>query len=70
MAKQLTLLSTSSILVRAEYAGHAIQFLAPDLTAEAFRLVVAAVRNRAPLPSCSATRLPALDGTCVDPKAP
>ena len=65
--KQVALLSTSSILVRAENAGHGIQLDAPDLTAAAFRLVVAAVRNGAPLPSCSATRLPALHGTCLDP---
>jgi pimeloyl-ACP methyl ester carboxylesterase len=68
--KQVALLSSSSMLVRADTAGHAIQFDAPDLTAEAFRLVIAAVRNRAPLPSCSATRLPALNGTCLDPTRP
>jgi pimeloyl-ACP methyl ester carboxylesterase len=67
--KQLARLSTSSILVRADTAGHAIQIDAPDLTAAAFRLVVAAVRNRAPLPPCSATRLPALDATCLDPSS-
>ena len=65
--KQVALLSTSSILVRAENAGHGIQLDAPDLTAAAFRLVVAAVREKAPLPTCSATRLPALYGTCLDP---
>jgi hypothetical protein len=48
--KQVALLSSSSMLVRADTAGHAIQSDAPDLTAEAFRLVIAAVRNRAPLP--------------------
>jgi hypothetical protein len=65
--KQIALLSSSSILVRADFSGHAIQIQRPDLTEEAFRLVVAAVRKRAPLPSCSATRLPTLIGTCLDP---
>jgi pimeloyl-ACP methyl ester carboxylesterase len=65
--KQVAVLSSSSMLVRAEYAGHAIQSQAADLTAEAFRLVVAAVRAKRPLAACSATRLPLLFGTCLDP---
>lgn len=68
--KRLTLLSTSSILVRADGAGHPIQAERPDLTAEAFRLVIAAVRAQASLPACGATRLPDLGGTCLDPSSP
>jgi pimeloyl-ACP methyl ester carboxylesterase len=65
--KQVARFSTSSILVRADRAGHAIQFEVAELTAEAFRLVIQAVRRSAPLPVCAATRLPALDCTCLDP---
>jgi hypothetical protein len=68
--KQVARLSTSSILVRADNAGHAIQLDAPDLTAEAFRQVIAAVRAGAPLPGCAATPLPRLGGTCLDPANP
>jgi hypothetical protein len=65
--KQVALLSRSSILVRAENAGHGIQIDAPDLTVEAFRRVIAAVRAGTPLPACTATPLPRLGGTCLDP---
>jgi D-alanyl-D-alanine carboxypeptidase len=68
--KQLALLSTSSILVRADKAGHAILIEAPALTVEAFRQVVAAVRAGAPLGACAATPLPRLGGTCLDPSDP
>ncbi len=56
--KRVALLSTSSILVRVDFAGHGIQLEAPDLTAEAFRQVIQAVRAGAPLPACAATPLP------------
>jgi pimeloyl-ACP methyl ester carboxylesterase len=68
--KRVALLSTSSILVRVDFAGHGIQLEAPDLTAEAFRLVITAVRAKKPLPACSETRLPDLFGTCLDPRSP
>jgi pimeloyl-ACP methyl ester carboxylesterase len=68
--KQVALLSTSSILVRAENASHGIQLDAPALTAAAFRQVIAAVRAGAPLSACTATALPRLGGTCVDPTSP
>jgi pimeloyl-ACP methyl ester carboxylesterase len=70
--KQLARLSGSSMLVRADIAGPgAIHWGAPDLTGEAFRLVVAAARTGAGLPSCPATRLPkTLYGTCLDPTRP
>jgi pimeloyl-ACP methyl ester carboxylesterase len=65
--KQVALLSTSSILVRVDKAGHGIQRDAPNLTAEAFRQVIAAVRARASLPACAATPIPRMGGTCLDP---
>ena len=69
--KQLARLSASSMLVRAEPAlAGSIQFNTPDLTAEAFRLVVVAARKGAPLPRCAATRLPKLYGTCLDATSP
>ena len=68
--KRLARRSRSSILVRADDAGHDIQLEAPGLTAEAFRLVIAAVRTRIPLPACAATKLPRMGGTCVDPTSP
>ena len=68
--KRLARRSRSSILVRADDAGHDIQLGAPGLTAEAFRLVIAAVRTRQPLPACAATKLPRMGGTCVDPTSP
>ena len=70
LQKQVARFSTSSILVRADEAGHAIQEDAPGLTAEAFRQVIAAVRTHAPLPACAATPLPRLRGTCLDPASP
>jgi pimeloyl-ACP methyl ester carboxylesterase len=70
LQKQIALLSTSSILVRADNAGYAIQTEALDLTAEAFRQVIAAVRAGAPLPACSATPLARRGGTCLDPTSP
>src|SRR5262245_50182684 len=54
----------------AENAGHGIQLDAPDLTAAAFLQVIAAARAGAPLPACSATPLPRLGGTCLDPMSP
>ena len=68
--KDVARLSTSSILVRAENAGHGIQLDAPALTAEAFRQVIAAVRTGPPLPACAATTLPRLGATCLDPASP
>jgi hypothetical protein len=70
--KRVARLSTSSMLVRVETAlPGSIQFNAPDLTAEAFRLVVVAARRGAPLPRCAATRLPQnLWGTCLNPTSP
>jgi alpha/beta hydrolase fold len=68
--KQVARLSTSSILVRADTSGHSIASDQPNLTAEAFRQVIAAVRLRGALPVCAATPLPRLHGTCLDPNSP
>lgn len=68
--KEVARLSTSSSLVRADNAGHGIQLDAPALTVEAFRQVIAAVRAGGPLTACSATPLPRLGGTCLDPASP
>ncbi len=70
LEKQVARLSTSSILVRADNSGHAIVTDNPLLTAEAFRQVIAAVRNGATLPPCAETPLPRLNGTCLDPNSP
>ena len=70
LQKQVAHLSTSSLLVRADNAGHGIQLEAPNLTAEAFRQVIAAVRARAPLTDCAGTPIPRMGGTCLDPTSP
>lgn len=70
LQKQIARLSSSSILVRADRAGHSIHLEAEDLTVEAFRQVVSAARRQAALPACSATRLPRLGGTCLDAASP
>ena len=69
LQKQVALLATSSILVRAENSGHAIHEQASDLTVEALRQVVMAARGAAHLPACSTTPLPRLGGTCLDPSS-
>ena len=56
--------STNSILANAPESGHNIPGDNPQLTAEAVRLVVAAVRAGAPLPPCEQTSLPALGARC------
>ena len=68
--KQVARLSTSSMLIRADRAGHGIQLDAPGLTAEAFRQVIAAVRTHTALPPCGATPIPRTGGTCLDLASP
>jgi hypothetical protein len=68
--KQVARLSTSSILVRADLSGHGISISQPNLTAEAFRQVIAAVRAGRALPACAETRLPRFHATCLDPNSP
>lgn len=68
--KQVARLSTSSILVSADQSGHGIASDQPNLTAEAIRQVVAAVRAGRTLPACAETPLPRLHATCLDPNSP
>jgi alpha/beta hydrolase fold len=68
--KQVARLSTSSILVRADQSGHGISMNQPNLTAEAFRQVIAAVRAGRALPACAQTPLPRFHATCLDPNSP
>ena len=70
LQKQVARFSTSSILARADTSGHSIAIDQPNLTAEAFRQVIAAVRAHRALPACSRTRLPHFHGTCIDPNSP
>ena len=66
LQQQVARLSTTSMLVRADNSGHAIQEQAPDLTAEALRQVVTAARATSPLPACGSTPLTRLGGSCLD----
>jgi hypothetical protein len=68
--KQVARLSTSSILVRADQSGHGISMSQPNLTAQAFRQVIAAVRAGRALPACAQTPLPRFHATCLDPNSP
>ncbi len=68
--KQVAQLSTSSILVRADLSGHGISMNQPNLSAEALRQVIAAVRTGRALPACTETPLPRLHATCLDPNSP
>jgi pimeloyl-ACP methyl ester carboxylesterase len=66
LQQQVARLSTTSMLVRADNSGHAIQEQAPDLTAEALRQVVTAARAAAPLPACGGSALTRLGGSCLE----
>jgi pimeloyl-ACP methyl ester carboxylesterase len=68
--KQVARLSTSSILVRADLSLHPIPITQPNLTAEALRQVIAAVRADRALPACTETPLPRFHATCLDPNSP
>jgi alpha/beta hydrolase fold len=68
--KQVARLSTSSILVSADQSGHGIATDQPNLTAEAIRQVVAAVRAGRALPACAETPIPRFHATCLDPNSP
>jgi pimeloyl-ACP methyl ester carboxylesterase len=62
--------STSSVLVRADQSGHGISMDQPNLSAEALRQVIAAVRAGRALPACAETPLPRFHATCLDPNSP
>jgi len=68
--KQIARLSTSSILVSADQSDHFIPIDQPNLTAEAIRQVIAAVRAGRALPACAETPLPRFHATCLDPNSP
>jgi pimeloyl-ACP methyl ester carboxylesterase len=68
--KQVARLSTSSILLRADQSGHGIATNQPNLSAEALRQVIAAVRAGRALPACTETPLPRFHATCLDPNSP
>jgi hypothetical protein len=42
----------------------------PNLSAEALRQVIAAVRAGRALPACAETPLPSFHATCLDPNSP
>lgn len=57
--------STNAFQVQAAPGvGHFVSEEAPELVAEAVRLVLAAVRSGAPLPPCAQTQLPTFGGRC------
>lgn len=68
--KEVARLSTSSILVSADLSGHGIAMSQPNLTAEAFREVIAAVRGGRALPACAQSKLLRFHATCLDPTSP
>jgi pimeloyl-ACP methyl ester carboxylesterase len=68
--RQVARLSTSSILVSADQSGHPIAMDQPNLTTEALRQVIAAVRAGRALPACAETPLPRFHATCLDSNNP
>jgi pimeloyl-ACP methyl ester carboxylesterase len=61
---ELAGISTNSLFSIVTGKPHWIQKAAPDLSAEAIRLVVASVRSKNALPTCAASRLPKLGAAC------
>jgi hypothetical protein len=68
--KRVARLSTSSILVSADLSGHGIAMSQPNLTAEALREVIAAVRTGRAVPTCAESKLLHFHATCLDPNRP
>lgn len=62
--RALAKISSNSVFAVATSIDHEIPTNAPDLTDEAMRLVVNAVRKHATLPSCAGSTLPAKGGAC------
>lgn len=60
----LARLSSNSLFAVATGSPHWIQSAKPNLSAEALRLVVNAVRSKKSLPLCSKSRLPKLGAAC------
>jgi hypothetical protein len=65
----LAQLSSNSLFAVAKGSPHWVQSAKPDLSAEATRLVVTAVRSGHALPPCSTTKLSTLGGVCVRERA-
>jgi pimeloyl-ACP methyl ester carboxylesterase len=62
---QITSSTTSSILLKARGSGHAIAEERPALVAYGLKLAVKSVRKGTRLPTCRATSVPKLRGTCL-----
>jgi pimeloyl-ACP methyl ester carboxylesterase len=65
LGRELARLSTNMILADAPTADHNLPGSRPQLTLEAIKLVLAAVRSGSPLPACTQTALPSAGGTCA-----
>jgi pimeloyl-ACP methyl ester carboxylesterase len=65
LGRELARLSTNKILADAPQADHNLPGSRPQLTLEAIKLVLTAVRSGSPLPGCAQTALPAAGGTCA-----
>ena len=71
LQKQIALLSTSSILARADTSGHSIAIDQPNLHCRGVPPGHrSGLRAHGALPACARTRLPHLHGTCIDPNIP
>jgi hypothetical protein len=62
--QKLAGLSTNSLFAVATGSPHWIQSAKPDLSAEAIRLVVSAVRTKKHLPACADSKLPKRGAAC------
>ncbi|MGA9762473.1 MAG: alpha/beta hydrolase [Gaiellaceae bacterium] len=62
--QKLARLSRNSLYALATGQPHWIQSAAPNLSAEAIRLVVGSVRSGKPLPACTKSKLPKLGAAC------
>ncbi|MGA9762474.1 MAG: alpha/beta hydrolase [Gaiellaceae bacterium] len=61
---ELAKISSNSLFAVATGSPHWIQSAKPNLSAEAVRLVVSAVRSGKPLPACTTSKLPKLGAAC------
>ncbi len=62
----LARISSNSIFAVATGSPHWVQSGAPDLSAEAIRLVVSSARSKKALPACEKSKLPRLGGACEE----
>jgi pimeloyl-ACP methyl ester carboxylesterase len=66
--RQVTSSTSSSLLVQARAAGHAIAEERPALVAYALELVVKSARRSSPLPACAHTLVAKYRGICLAPR--